>query len=338
MLLSIIVPVYNVEKYLPDCIDSLLMQDISSDEYEIICVNDGSTDSSPAILEAYAAKHANIRIIHQANAGVSAARNSGIEIARGEYIWFVDSDDCIHPNALNTIVALLAEHTPQLLRINHANVPDDYSFRDVPPLQNASYHIYPELNATSHALSACFTLFRKALISTHNIRFLKGMKYAEDTLFHLQFLVHASGKWIYLQEEIYYYRTVASSAVHQVSSAAIGKQISDRLQVIQYCLTQRHLTDFRGDIIRQRIYLSAFNILINLPKSDLQKKAVLAELAQMQCFPLKWNAENIRQQKSWRKKIYTLCHMVCFRFRLLYNCFFAFKKKYTNAKRMKPSK
>ena len=65
MLLSIIVPVYNVEKYLPDCLDSLLMQDISSDEYEIICVNDGSTDSSPTILEAYAAKHANIRIIHQ---------------------------------------------------------------------------------------------------------------------------------------------------------------------------------------------------------------------------------------------------------------------------------
>lgn len=65
MLLSIIVPVYNVEKYLPDCLDSLLMQDIAQDEYEIICVNDGAKDSSPLILNEYAAKHANIRVINK---------------------------------------------------------------------------------------------------------------------------------------------------------------------------------------------------------------------------------------------------------------------------------
>ena len=338
MLLSIIVPVYNVEKYLPDCLDSLLMQDISPDEYEIICVNDGSTDSSPAILEAYAAKHANIRIIHQTNAGVSAARNSGIEIARGDYIEFVDSDDCIRPNTLGAIAVLLTEHTPQLLRFGFSNVPDCFDFRSLPPLQGTQYQVYSRPSATMHSMAVWQTLFRKDLIMDNHIRFVNGMKYAEDTLFHLKALVNASEKWILLEEDIYYYRTVATSAVHQVSPAAIGKQITDRFLVIQYCLDYQHLTDFRGDILRQRIYLSAFNILINLPKSDLQKKAVLAELAQMQCFPLKWNAENIRQQKFWRKKIYTLCHMVCFRFRILYNCFFAFKKKYTNAKRMKPSK
>ena len=93
--LSIIVPVYNVEQYLHDCLDSILQ--IKSISWEAILIDDGSTDSSGCICDKYAAVESRFRVIHQSNAGVSAARNAGLIIARGEWIWFVDSDDIINP-------------------------------------------------------------------------------------------------------------------------------------------------------------------------------------------------------------------------------------------------
>ena len=101
MKLSIIMPVYNVEDYLCKCIDSVLNQDY--EDYEVILVDDGSPDECPKICDSYAKKHDNIRVVHRENGGLSAARNSGIEVAIGEYILFVDSDDYIEPNVLGTL-------------------------------------------------------------------------------------------------------------------------------------------------------------------------------------------------------------------------------------------
>lgn len=99
--ISIIVPVYNVEEFLPTCLDSILSQTFK--DFEVICVNDGSPDNSAAILENYAAKDSRIKIITQDNAGLSAARNSGWEQAQGEYLYFLDSDDYIHPQMLEIL-------------------------------------------------------------------------------------------------------------------------------------------------------------------------------------------------------------------------------------------
>lgn len=92
MFLSIIVPVYNGEQYLKACLDSLLAQDISPKEYQILCINDGSTDASGSILAAYSAYNPNILVLQQPNSGVVAARNAGLKAASGDYIWFVDAD------------------------------------------------------------------------------------------------------------------------------------------------------------------------------------------------------------------------------------------------------
>ena len=91
--LSIIVPIYGVEQYLCKCVDSLLAQDLPASDYEIILVDDESPDACPQICDEYAKEHANIRVIHQTNAGLSAARNAGLKVAKGEYVCFVDSDD-----------------------------------------------------------------------------------------------------------------------------------------------------------------------------------------------------------------------------------------------------
>lgn len=101
MLFSIIIPVYNVEKYLHDCLDSVLGQSFS--DWEAICVNDGSTDGSADILEEYAEKDHRFKVVSQANGGLSAARNTGLKEAKGEYVLFLDSDDWLEKNALQVL-------------------------------------------------------------------------------------------------------------------------------------------------------------------------------------------------------------------------------------------
>lgn len=120
MTLSIIVPIYNVAPYLRKCVDSLLAQDIS--DFEIILVDDGSPDECPQICDEYAAMHNNIHVIHQENAGLSAARNAGIAVAQGEYIWFVDSDDYVEPNVLGVIVEQILRDNLDVLRFRYQNV------------------------------------------------------------------------------------------------------------------------------------------------------------------------------------------------------------------------
>ena len=133
--LSFIVPVYNVALYLRKCVDSLLAQDY--DDYEIILVDDGSTDESGVICDEYAASSLSaagtspfseadhsiipIRVIHQVNAGLSAARNTGIKAAKGEYICFVDSDDYWEPNVLGGLMAQVERDNLDVLRFDYQN-------------------------------------------------------------------------------------------------------------------------------------------------------------------------------------------------------------------------
>ena len=130
MKLSIIVPIYNVAPYLRKCVDSLLVQDIS--DYEIILVDDGSTDDSGSIaddlVDAFRlsplASRLEMRVIHQANGGLSAARNTGIAAAQGDYILFVDSDDYLQPNTLGTLLNQAERDNLDVLRFRYQNVKD----------------------------------------------------------------------------------------------------------------------------------------------------------------------------------------------------------------------
>jgi glycosyltransferase involved in cell wall biosynthesis len=130
-LISIIVPVYNVEKYLEECLDSILSQSFA--DFELICVDDGSTDGSPEILRKYADRDDRIKIIAQANRGSGAARNAGMEAARGDYIVFIDSDDFIEPELLAKFARVISEH-PKINLIEYRlnlyrdgmKIPDDW--------------------------------------------------------------------------------------------------------------------------------------------------------------------------------------------------------------------
>ena len=122
--LSIIIPVYNVEKYLGECLNSLLSQNIDKSLYEIICINDGSTDGSPYILDKFKQKYPNIIVVHQNNMGVSAARNTGIELANGNYFWFVDPDDFVINNVLAGVMDILQADYPDILWVDYFVIKD----------------------------------------------------------------------------------------------------------------------------------------------------------------------------------------------------------------------
>jgi glycosyltransferase involved in cell wall biosynthesis len=124
--LSIIIPVYNVEKYIKKCLDSIFMQDAISSEYEVIVVDDGTPDNSMEVVENFAKYYPNLIIIHQENQGLSSARNSGLKVAQGEYVWFVDSDDWIEKNCLNELFEFFAAYQAEvfvtpLKSINESN-------------------------------------------------------------------------------------------------------------------------------------------------------------------------------------------------------------------------
>ena len=127
MKLSIIVPIYNVSPYLRKCVDSLIHQDYR--DYEIILVDDGSTDNSPQICDEYVKrvkseelKDKSMKVLHQKNGGLSAARNAGLKVAKGEYVCFVDSDDYWEPNVLGALMAQVERDNLDVLRFNYQNV------------------------------------------------------------------------------------------------------------------------------------------------------------------------------------------------------------------------
>lgn len=126
MRLSVVVPVYNVESYLRKCVDSLLDQDLTEDEYEIVLVDDGSTDHCGAICDEYASRYPHVVALHQPNGGLSAARNSGIDMAQGNYVMFVDSDDYLDSNVLKALVDKAEADGLDVLRFNYRNVNERY--------------------------------------------------------------------------------------------------------------------------------------------------------------------------------------------------------------------
>ena len=117
MLLSIIIPIYNVKNFLPETLENVLTQIFK--DFELILVDDGSTDGSGEICDIFAKKDSRVKVIHKENGGVSTARNTGVEAAQGKYIGFVDSDDLIEPNMFEILVKLAEENSAQVVECSH---------------------------------------------------------------------------------------------------------------------------------------------------------------------------------------------------------------------------
>lgn len=205
---SVVVPVYNVEAYLRECVDSVLAQTIQ--DLEIILVDDGATDGSGRMCDAYAARDPRIRVIHQANGGLSAARNTGLDAAKGKYVYFLDSDDCIVPHAMEALRDLAEKEWADVVFFD-ASVfftdcepdPKVYSYergRAYSP-KNGRQMLLELLDTDEYRTAVPLMLLRRAYMTRHGLRFRDGLLH-EDELFTF-YVYHADGRIAHCHEQLY---------------------------------------------------------------------------------------------------------------------------------------
>lgn len=202
---AVIVPVYNVERYLEQCLDSLLAQSVPFSR--IILVDDGSTDGSGALCDSYAAKHEAIGVVHKSNAGLGYARNTGLDTLGdgADYVMFVDSDDWLEPNALEYLLRALGDTDADCVIGGNTKKDGADNTRFVLQLENAVYSgedirskVIPRLCGSapelsdSMPMSACSSLFRLSCINEYSLRFPSEREMiSEDFVFKFYFLLHS---------------------------------------------------------------------------------------------------------------------------------------------------
>jgi len=196
---SIILPIYNVAAYLDRCVRSVLEQDFK--DYEIILVNDGSTDESPRICERYAREYACVRVVHKENGGLASARNTGLDAALGRYIWWVDSDDWIEPGSLERLYRASCDDSPDMVKFSHYRVE---GARRTETLSNAEPGLYEGgagierlmdwalYSAGQFSLSAWGVIYRHEFLKRMGAEFVsERIIGSEDYLFNLQLIPQA---------------------------------------------------------------------------------------------------------------------------------------------------
>lgn len=208
--ISFIIPVYNTGKYLTKCIESICNQDIK--DYEIIVINDGSTDDSLQVLQQYTGIKA-ITILSQPNKGVSSARNEGIKICKGEYIFFVDSDDYIEESSLTDIMNIINKDNPDLLRIYNNVIVDETKIRNKGKL-NTLYDIKELYTNTNFCPALWGYIFKTEIIKSKNILFNEKLRYSEDSNFIFKYLYHIRNIR-FCNTIVYNYIVRNNSAIHQ---------------------------------------------------------------------------------------------------------------------------
>lgn len=207
---SLILPAYNVAPYLDRCLRSILEQGMT--EYEIILVDDGSRDETPCLCDAWAAKYGHIRVIHKENGGLASARNAGLAQARGQYVWFIDSDDWMTADALETI-RRACETGADMVKFGYiraeggqqtvhpvAFAPGEYREDAIEALLREAF-----TRAGKYQLSACFQVYRRAFLLVHNLAFVsERIVCSEDYLFNLQALIQAKSM-VVIEQPLYVY-------------------------------------------------------------------------------------------------------------------------------------
>lgn len=195
MTFSIIIPAYNAAEFLPQCLDSIFNQNYT--DYEVLCIDDGSTDDTPELLRQYASKHPQLRILTQSNQGMATARNRGLDEARGEYILFVDSDDLLTDGALATLVAEFSGEDIiafNARKLHDATGEQTYhpTIREPETTDGWSYFCRHRLEATDiHFVCIWQRAYRRRFLVDNNLRFADGLRRAEDDLFTTQAMLYA---------------------------------------------------------------------------------------------------------------------------------------------------
>lgn len=232
--LSIIVPVYKVEKYLPRCIDSILAQTFG--DFELILIDDGSPDGCGRICDEYARKDKRIVVIHQKNMGVSAARNAGLDIAHGRYIGFVDSDDWIEPQMYEVMMDAIRENGADMAVCGVRYADEDGKFTRADRLSEGVYTragLLEDVFAMPNKLGGgcCNKVFDASKIAS--VRFKVGMTIAEDALYLFDCFMRIDGA-VKIGDALYNVYERCGSATRTDSMICVNETIEGRLSMLRH--------------------------------------------------------------------------------------------------------
>lgn len=298
--LSIVVPVYNVADYLANCLDSVLRQDLDRTLYEVVVINDGSTDSSGEIAEQYRQNHPNIRVHHQKNQGLSAARNQGISLATGTYLYFLDSDDYIAANTLGYLLGQLEKHDLDLLGVQvlqtrrldvfdcaNSNIMETEALEVTDGISYIADHNY--LN------NAWWYFIRRDFLLQTGLLFPVG-RYVEDANFTAQLLAK-SQRIATTSLDFYRYFIRPNSIMRKKSREHLLKMIADyeknvadfetQIRELRSCTHPRRDDCLRRLEARQRSFV--FFLLVRSVKAKLsgqELRAILERLKALGVYPI----------------------------------------------------
>ena len=296
-LVSIIVPVYNSETYLPDCLDSLLAQQLPS--FEVICIDDGSTDGSPRILAEYSEKYPEMHVICQKNAGVSAARNRGLSMARGKYIYFCDSDDCLLADILAQSVKALEEGGGELAFFELERVPAGYRYQqDTAPACPVTWGFEERILKNLYVF---LLLISRELIVRNGVSFLEALSYSEDELFVMDLLRFTK------PENVCYLH--GTGYLHRKNPASVMNASKWHRAPRHYGAMKRFAKELRARTVSEesvrmelgrRTYQAVSNALYDGFFMEKAPGQILAELAEegLYPYPLQWKTLKISDLKT----------------------------------------
>lgn len=303
MFFSLIIPVYNVEKYLNQCMETVINQ--SFKDYEIILVDDGSTDSSGDLCDIWGNRFKSensecpIRVIHQANKGLDGARNAGLDVATGEWIVFVDSDDELCENMLNTLYSRIQDYQADLYCYNMVKMQDDgtefhkevyHTEHETITFKNEKdrFDYYTQrLIRYKDSWEAILRCYNKKIIDEHNLRFQKCKDiFAEDLAFTLQYIL-----WVdriqMLCDIMYRYRQAPNSIMHTLDQRTILPRI---IRLVEEFYEQVDKADKK--------YIKNNFEHINLGVLDFH---ISHKLDQMSIAEIKSEIEKAKQNKKFKK-------------------------------------
>lgn len=235
-LISIIVPVFNSEKYLSKCIESITNQTLK--DIEIILINDGSKDNSLLICNKYATKDNRIKVLDKQNGGVSSARNLGIENTKGEYIVFVDADDFIHMDMCRLLYDTLMENNVDLVACGYYEQYLNKKVYKMPRIDKGLHltkdlmiNIIDDGTLTGFLLGSVWAmLYKKNIIMENYLRFNKEINCNEDGLFNLDYVLNSNSLFSIQDRALYYYRLNENLALHTKDN------LENRFKILNKCL------------------------------------------------------------------------------------------------------
>ena len=263
---SIVVPVYNVEPYLCFCLDSLVNQTLK--DIEIICVNDGSTDSSLKTLEEYAKRDDRIQIVDKYNGGLSSARNVGLDLAEGEYVLFVDSDDYLEPNACERLFTEILQTNTDVIVFGTKIFPwrtreDQGWLYDVLSVRQILYEgdcckaLFREKASKPFVWNECY---KRKVIEDNHIRFDESVRYGEDMIF-LFTLFPRIKSVVYLPDLLYAYRCERDNSLMDAARKNFEWKMDMHLRIVDKILEDWSTNHFLKANMEELFYWAACFVL-----------------------------------------------------------------------------